>query len=362
MRKKEGGESMLGKVGIPFTAYGAFLDADIFDEISNGGDFVVLFYANIYSGLDQDYYVYYQNNNLASDSNRITIRSAGLYQNTTGYVNTITTPFRGVWVEVVSGVLNVYAVEDDGNIRSNTGNSLLASSVSFANQMNDIINTPGGNDGDLISLQYYEGTISSIEREAILTGFNLLATPTKEYLFYQKTDGDSDLGAYPANMTSDNTPSPFVVSYSFDPSISGSSAWEMFDNSFSTRGFIRNAAGTSSANAWIKIDLGIGNSQAIDKLILRNFNTTGVNSFTIAGSNDDSSWTDLITDNASNDVSLFQIFNWVNSTNYRYYRFYCNSGYTSVNISIYSIVYIDSSKEWTSGGGYAKQGSMTFPT
>jgi hypothetical protein len=78
---------------------------------------------------------------------------------------------------------------------------------------------------------------------------------------------------------------------------------------------------------WHKYDFGAGVSWRIGKITLQaNFSGKGTNSFTVYGSNNDSDWTELYSDNMVDDTSV-QTFTWSQATAYRYIKIISNSSY-----------------------------------
>ncbi|GAG10537.1 unnamed protein product [marine sediment metagenome] len=88
---------------------------------------------------------------------------------------------------------------------------------------------------------------------------------------------------------------------------------------------------------WWKYDLGDGNEAAIDKLRYRGYvNPFGPNSFEIQGSNNNSDWDILLATNGL-DGNAWQEHLFVNSTAYRYYRFYVISNFGGIAVLIIEI-------------------------
>jgi hypothetical protein len=101
-----------------------------------------------------------------------------------------------------------------------------------------------------------------------------------------------------------------------------------------------NAGNESQANSWWtnnytgskfwKVDLGVGNEEAVTSYEIDEFMSDGVGitSIVFAGSNDDSVWTDLDTRSGAlvNNTKYYRSF--VNATSYRYYRWTFNRSST----------------------------------
>jgi len=91
------------------------------------------------------------------------------------------------------------------------------------------------------------------------------------------------------------------------------------------------ATGWNSTNTafphWIKYDLGGGITKKARKLRFKSkSDTTRPKDFKLQGSNNDSTWTDIISETAA-DNDNWQEWEFANSTAYRYYRIYITSNY-----------------------------------
>lgn len=124
-------------------------------------------------------------------------------------------------------------------------------------------------------------------------------------------------------MTSNTTPSPYVVS----ATSRNTQPYQMFDNDVST--YYRSA--TSFTTGTISIDM--GSPISIDCYTLNNnFNALwSMKSWTFEGSNDNSEWNVLHSVTGKNDWSSDQTYTYVfsNSTAYRYYRINCTEKTTN---------------------------------
>lgn len=118
-------------------------------------------------------------------------------------------------------------------------------------------------------------------------------------------------------MTSNTEPSPNVVSSSEGVT----TAWHAFDHNLTSNAYF--GMGVSD---WIKFDFGSGNSETCNKIYLKNMEMFGVKGWTLAGSNNDSSWTTLGTGTAADNETL-QGFTISNTTAYRYYRLTADTSY-----------------------------------
>lgn len=353
-------ESAVGKTGILYVANGYFIDAAQITRLNTSGDFTLLQYIQVISGTTLAV-GYYQNNNISTDNSRIFTLSTSVVQNITlnTPTSTPTSGLIGLLFERRSGQYNIYTCNGVGGVFSLLNFSLAAFSApapGLVTIMLDITNKTAPN-ARLISLQYWEDVLSAPDRTELLENAYFLPSATRNLLYYQKTDGESDLGAYPARMTSDSAPSPYVVSASGIGA--GLSAYLAFDDSLGTRTAIN--IGGVTANSWLRIDLSAGNEQIIDRLIIANFQTFGINSFTFQGSTDNSTWDSLLTSTCAQNA-LPQYYDVTNTTLYRYYRVFVNSGYNATNAQIAQVWLINKSKQWSTGGGYARDGSLTFPT
>ena len=103
---------------------------------------------------------------------------------------------------------------------------------------------------------------------------------------------------------------------------------------------VDNNAGTSwrphnGVPEWIKYDFGSGTTWAIGKVrILQVSATYSINAFKIQGSNNDSDWTDLYSDNYPNSTA-WQEYTWEEENDYRYIRIYVSSIDGGANFGIY---------------------------
>ena len=133
----------------------------------------------------------------------------------------------------------------------------------------------------------------------------------------------------PHNMTSNNSPSPYVASASSEYYY-GNEAYRAFDGSNAVWGSI----GTSG---WLKLDYGSGNAPvligyAIKSYVDPDLQTVMPKNWTFKGSNNGSSWTTL--DTRTNvtgwTASAWKEFWFSNSTGYRYYMIdiTANNGYS----------------------------------
>lgn len=358
---KRGGNTfgpMFSAVGIEYELLSYFFDFDGFDEISGSGDYTFMAWYKVDSG---GLVLYSQNTSFSNSANRISINNADVEQNSATYTFGGTENGNsGIVVKKESGVTSLFSFKD-GVFYSNTGLSVadvaMHTQRSISNTLTSGITATSGT-GEILAIQITDSALSDLDIQTLLENYDVLPSTTQSFRFDLNTSGSSDNGAYPANMTSNTVPSPYVISASFE----SEPAWRAFDGNFNLRTIIKASGGSGSAGAWLKLDLGSGNEQAIDAYFFRSWPSQGLNSFTVSGSNDDSSYTDLFTGNGANNSNIIQRFTWTNSTTYRYYRITCNSGFNGTQWTHYQSILVDQSKEWISGGGFAKQTQMTFPT
>jgi hypothetical protein len=365
--RKGGLGPMFTANGLSFASLATFLfDFDGFTEITGSGDYTFMAWYKFGStNATNRVIIYGQNTSFANTANRISITNRAVEVNATTYGDNVTTRNAGesqcIVVKKNSGTTTVFHLINGvyssigslsvPDVASPTQRSIGATLTTGINQTNAA--------GEMLSIQITNSALADIDIQDLMENYDILPSTTTSLPFYTELTGSSDNGAYPAIMSAASTPSPYVVSASFFNA--GEFPWRAFDGDFTTRTIIRNAAGTASATGWLKIDLGSGNEQAVDAYYFRSFAAQGLNSFTVAGSNDDITYTDLFTGNGANNNTTLQKFTWTNSTTYRYYRITCNSGFNATQWTHFQSLLVDESKEWTSGGGFAKDAAMTFP-
>jgi hypothetical protein len=139
-----------------------------------------------------------------------------------------------------------------------------------------------------------------------------------------------------STMTSNSTPSPFVVSASTYNG-PGYDAYYAF-NGVKTAGY-----GWMSNNAtsgWLKIDLGATNPKIITKYVVTGQNSSYLNrnpySWTFEGSNDDSNWTTLDTRTSEASWTNYEsrTYSFSNSNSYRYYRMNISASVSDPYLSV----------------------------
>ncbi len=98
------------------------------------------------------------------------------------------------------------------------------------------------------------------------------------------------------------------------------------------------SAGPPPYPHWWKYDLGDGNEKTVQKLRIKPFYTSSnayIKDFKLQGSNNDSDWDDLLTDQVAN-ANAWDDFTFSNSTAYRYYRIYATNNWVGNGwISVY---------------------------
>jgi len=78
---------------------------------------------------------------------------------------------------------------------------------------------------------------------------------------------------------------------------------------------------------WWKYDFGAGVTWKISKVTIKGYGSSlSINAFKVQGSNNDSNWDDLHSDNCANNSDV-QTFTFTNRTPYRYFRIYISSSY-----------------------------------
>ena len=130
-----------------------------------------------------------------------------------------------------------------------------------------------------------------------------------------------------ATMTSNVDPSPNAVT----DTTSGTNPWEAFDQNYTT--YFDSQTGTTGD---ITYDFGAGNSETATSLWLKNVSGAGANAFVFAGSNDDSSYDTLVTDNGPADDTRTE-YSFSNTTAYRYYKLTWSSSHFGAFTRIYEI-------------------------
>ena len=352
------------KNGVTVDARKYFIDIPDFD-LSGSGDYTFLAWMIIPAG--ERCVPYYQVPSFTSGTGRVSVTSialevAGVNYGANG--NDVDSTPTAVVIRKDSGTTGVFYLKA-GVFYSTTGLSVpdvgaytinTIGSVPFTNL------TQTTDECEIIAIQQLNSAMSDSDIETMLLDYSIMTTSDVDWLPYLELTGSSDNGAYPAIMTSDTATSPYVLTYSFAKTNFGSSSFSIFGNNFNTYCAFQATSSGPSAGGWLKMDMGSGNSQAIDAIYFRSLTTQGLNSFTVSGSNDDSTYTDLITDNGVNTNTTLQKFTWTNATTYRYYKLTCNSGYNSGQFSIQELYFIDRSKQWQTDGGYARDLSNTFPS
>jgi hypothetical protein len=129
-------------------------------------------------------------------------------------------------------------------------------------------------------------------------------------------------------MASATTPSPVVISASSEYSADWA-AWGAFTGSYTDRSW----SSSGSVPAWIKVDLGAGNSARTDAYLLNgrydNLTVYNATAWTLQGSNNDSTWDNI---DARSSVSLgnanvmTEFLLSAPSGRYRYFRFWVTAG------------------------------------
>ena len=129
-------------------------------------------------------------------------------------------------------------------------------------------------------------------------------------------------------------------------------SFSAFDDDDTTRW----SSGFTNCPHWVQYDLGAGVTRTARKLRMKPFKYDAesdqqLRAFKLQGSNNDSDWDDLLSDEADND-GTWQEWEFANSTSYRYYRVYVTTTWEGVSrtVSIYEIEIF----ELIGGGGGSK--------
>ena len=106
----------------------------------------------------------------------------------------------------------------------------------------------------------------------------------------------------------------------------GNEGWKACDSTPGTTAWWASAA----APQWLKYDFGSGKAVHLHSLVLERGSSTGVmiNAFTLEGSDNNSTWTTVLTSNAANAAGS-QVFAPAVSVGYRYYRLTATSTHSS---------------------------------
>jgi hypothetical protein len=353
-----------GNTPIPASATGVavgsreyFIDVDGFDNLTGSGDYTFIAWYNAASVNEM---VFWWQGDFNGAVDRFEITSDSVISGTTRYgdnTTAITTLPAAVVVVKTSGTTDVYHYRE--GVRTDfTGLSVPNPSVPSSKCIGNSLNINTSPSGDIIAMQYWDSAQTIGDINSLLTNYELSTDATETLSFFQNTSGSSDNGAYSAIMSATSTPSPYSVTGSFEAEPS----WRAFESNWTQKTITRASGGSGSAGSFITVDMGSSSSQAVDEYLFRSWPNQGLNSFTISGSNDDSTYTSLYTGTGLNNDDDIQKHTWTNATAYRYYRIICNSGFNGTQWTHYESILIDRSKAWQSGAGYAKDGTMTFPT
>jgi hypothetical protein len=199
----------------------------------------------------------------------------------------------GTGTDVVVGSLVTFADESTATITGISGDGTTAGSV-------------------VLSSDHASGSISKIER-GLVTAAGLGPN------FYDGADGAANPSEdyATADMTSNSTPSPNVVSASSFETYAGWRAFDQVNDEYCWK--------TSGSTGWIKIDL--GSEYIVNKYLIQARNAVSDRGFpkdwTLQGSNDDLSWTTLHTVTGAVDPGQglwSSPYTFTNAIPYRYYK------------------------------------------
>jgi len=205
-----------------------------------------------------------------------------------------------------------------------------------------------GNGANNTSWQYYTFDNVNAYRYYRIDVFTIYAgsvASLSEIQMYERTDvlGPGLIKLVPAAVTvSNDRGGLYPVGNSWDGNLA--SRWATTD-------------GTTTAT-W-KADLGSGVTGVLTsfEFILRS--TEIPHAFVVAGSNDNSSWTDLLTTNGANSQE-WQTFAVTNSTAYRYYRMSVSTVWTGVVVSLSEVQLWEPQSVPPTGGGASFQAVIVF--
>lgn len=134
---------------------------------------------------------------------------------------------------------------------------------------------------------------------------------------------------YTSDLTGGET---FTASAEYDVDHNATKA---FDDSTGT--YWLPAQGSTPVGHWVKVNYGTGDNKTIEKITIQNHLTgQGIQNFILQGSTNDTTWTNVYSDTATNDPAV-TTFTFSNSVEYRYYRIYCSSGYSPNTLRIKEI-------------------------
>jgi len=241
---------------------------------------------------------------------------------------------RGRQAQTTGGIINY--------IKPRTGNASFVGSG-----LNDLTS-----DATLEYIAGYEGEANAIYDIKIST------TGTPDKYQYRK-----DAGSWSVEQD--------IIGYSADILTGGTaSAKDVTGSNVASRACDDNLSlfwrGSTTSESWWKYDLGSGITKTVKRLkIFNTVNGTQIKNFKLQGSNNDSDWDDLYSDQlpqyldnlSSTSGFLQKIFDINNSTAYRYYRIYILDMWTT---STFPIIYEISMYEQVAGTDYINLGDNVF--
>ena len=188
-----------------------------------------------------------------------------------------------------------------------------------------LFQTVGGNNTSWQYYTFYNGTAYRYYRMEFFTVWAGVVGSLTEIQMYELTDptgvtlsDDQFLYGGTPSASSDRGGTTYAASKACDWDWDSSTRW---------------ATNDGETNGWWQYDLGSGKTRVINNFEMLAGSTERPDAFKVQGSNDGTSWTDLLTTNGAN-VSSWQTFAVTNTTGYRYYRMAATTVYAGVVISV----------------------------
>ena len=213
---------------------------------------------------------------------------------------------------------------------SNSVNSAKVNASGYADYIakvsdTSIVHYAGGSNPNIVETDVL-GRTHTITADETITGITNNGTyeMLKEYDLATGEEGDLvaiNTGFILTPIMTTNTAPSGTASASSELNAS-SMAWEAFDGS-SASIWISLSAPSVGTPQWLKYDFGSGISERVSKIVIVNSSDTNtLKSATFQGSNDDSTWTTLLTISNDTNQTAFsrREFSFGNANSYRYYR------------------------------------------